>query len=151
LVLFLATKWKNRTCVSSENCERNNRIREVKLSSDIFLFTDSKGEYLKDVIPSCVKEKFNIVSKRGATVYSRVDRDNLLRQITGVDNPLILVWLGTCEITRKDDKYISLREYPYQSIEFALTEYRVLKDQIIQANISAKVLFLDCPYYSITS
>ena len=47
-------------------------------------------------------------------------------------------------------KYISLREYPYQSIEFALTEYRVLKDQIIQANSSAKVLFLDCPYYSIT-
>ena len=84
-------------------------------------------------------------------MYSRVDRDNLLRQITAVDNPLILVWLGTCEITRKDDKYISLREYPYQSIEFALTEYRVLKDQIIQANISAKVLFLDCPYYSITS
>jgi len=127
-----------------------NRIRGVKLNSDIFLFTDSKGEYLKDFIPSSVKEKFNIVSKRGATVYSRVHKDNLLRQISGVDNPLILVWLGTCEITRKDDKLISLREYPYQNIEFVLNEYRVLKDQIIQANSSAKVLFLDCPYYSIT-
>ena len=68
-----------------------NRILGVKLSSDIFLFMYSKGEYLNDFIPSSVKEKFNIVSKRGATVYSRVHRDNLLGQVSGVDNPLILV------------------------------------------------------------
>lgn len=54
------------------------------------------------------------------------------------------------EITRKNHKIISIGEYPYQTIEFALSEYRVLKEHIIQTNISAKVLFLDCPYYSIT-
>jgi len=58
--------------IVKETRKAYNRIRGVKLSSDIFLFTDSKGEYLKDVIPSCVKEKFNIVSKRDAAVYSRV-------------------------------------------------------------------------------
>lgn len=136
--------------IVQEQRKAYRRIRGIKLEREIFLFTDSKGEYLKDFVPSSVKDKFHIVSKRGATVYNKVHRENLIGQISGVENPLILVWLGTYEITKKDDKIISLKEYPYQSIEFTLTEYRVLKEQIIQANISAKVLFLDCPYISIT-
>ena len=41
--------------IVKEKRKAYNRIRGVKLNSEIFLFTDSKGEYLNDFIPSAVK------------------------------------------------------------------------------------------------
>jgi predicted aconitase len=35
-------------------------------------------------------------------------------------------------------------------IEFALNKYRTLKSRLLQANPEATVVFLECPYYSIT-
>jgi hypothetical protein len=58
--------------------------------------------------------------------------------------------LGTCDITEKKGKYISVKSYPYQKIEFALNKYRTLKSRLLQANPEATVVFLECPYYSIT-
>jgi hypothetical protein len=60
-----------------------------------------------------------------------------------------LIWSGTCEISKKY-KYIKLRSYSYQHIELVLTEYRELKNDILKVNKYAKVLYIECPYYSIT-
>lgn len=83
-------------------------------------------------------------------MYDKDHVQSLLDAIRDVTDPLVLVWLGTCEITRKKGKYIYLRQYPYQFIEFTLSEYRELKRMIIQTNPSALVVFIDCPYYSIS-
>ena len=63
---------------------------------------------------------------------------------------MVLIWLGTCEITQKKEKYIKSLDYPYQNIEFILTEYRKLKLRIKLANPQAVILFIECPYYSIS-
>lgn len=63
---------------------------------------------------------------------------------------MVLIWLGTCEITQKKGKYIKSLNYPYQNMEFILTEYRKLKLRIKRVNPQAVILFIMCPYYSIS-
>jgi hypothetical protein len=63
---------------------------------------------------------------------------------------VILIWLGTCENTFKEGKYIRIRNFPYQIVEYTLTEYRELRDKIIHVNRHSKIVFIACPYYSIT-
>jgi hypothetical protein len=63
---------------------------------------------------------------------------------------VVIVWLGTSDITGWKGKYVSVKSYPYQKIEFALSKYRTLKRRLLQANPEATVVFLECPYYSIT-
>ena len=122
----------------------------MSLNRDTVLFSESKGKGLRELIPDFVGNKFRILSAKGATVYNKRHVNSLLRLVKELKDPIILVWLGTCEITRKVDKYIKLHKYPYQNIEFILTEYRKLRYQIRRRNPSAKVYFIECPYYSIT-
>lgn len=74
----------------------------------------------------------------------------LLKYVEEVNNPIVLIWLGTCEITKKEGKYASLRDYPFQNIENTLTDYRTLRDKIKRGNENASVHFIECPCYSIT-
>ena len=90
-------------------------------------------------------------SQKGcATVYDEVLINVLLRKLKNARKPVVFVWLGTCELTKKKGKYFSLRKCTYQNIEETLTQYRNLKDQIKKANKHTQVLFVECPYYSIT-
>ena len=63
-------------------------------------------------------------------------------------DPIVLVWLGTCEFTGKKRKYISIRHYnyKYQNVEYTLDEYRELLSKIKKVNPTATVIFLECPY-----
>ena len=123
-------------------------FRRSGLTRETIIFSDSKGLGLKEVIPNCVSDKLNIVAIKGATVYSEVHKD-LFRKVRKGYNPIVLIWSGTCEISKKY-KYIKLRSYSYQHIELVLTEYRELKNDILKVNKYAKVLYIECPYYSIT-
>jgi hypothetical protein len=104
--------------IIKEHKKLYRRIRDVSLNSDTVLFSDSKGEGLRKLIPDLVRNKFRILSRKGATVYNKSHVNSLLRLVKELKDLIILVWLGTCEITRKVDKYIKLYEYPYQNIEF---------------------------------
>jgi len=126
------------------------KCRKIELKSDTFLLSDSKGLCLKNLIPHSLSGRFHVVAKRGATVHDEVLINVLLRKLKNARKPVVFVWLGTCELTKKEGKYISLRQDTYQNIEDTLTEYRNLKDLIKKANKHAKVLFVECPYYSIT-
>jgi hypothetical protein len=93
------------------------------------LFTDSKGAAIKEVLPG------------GATAIDERLIKELLSEIRSHDDPIVLGWFGTCELTEKKfavagkyKRYIKSRSYPYQNIEFTLTRYRDLRDRILYAN-----------------
>jgi hypothetical protein len=73
-------------------------------------------------------------------------KDNLLELVEKSRDPIVL-----CELTGKKRKYISTRHYnyKYQNVEYKLDEYRELLSKIKEANPTATVIFLECPYYSI--
>ena len=131
--------------------ETKKLVEEEKRRSDIgrniFLFSDSKGKCLKKVAKKY--DNLKIIAKASATVWDQDHRYVLIRKVHQTRFPIVLIWLGTCEITEKSGKYINLRDYPYQTIEDTLTEYRELKHSILQANRQTIVIFLECPYYSV--
>ena len=72
-------------------------------------------------------DNLKIIAKGSTTEWDQEHRDVLFRKVNQARLPIVLIWLGTCEITEKTGKYINLRDYPYQTIEDTLTEYRELK------------------------
>ena len=47
----------------------------MPLARETFLFTDSKGSDIKDILPTLVENKFHVIYKSGETVY---DKKNIL-------------------------------------------------------------------------
>ncbi|CAC5389593.1 unnamed protein product [Mytilus coruscus] len=111
-----------------------------------FLLSDSKGRYLKDVVQP-LERIVDIVYKGGAKIDDAVLYQDLRQKITGLDNPLILIWLGTCEFTKKTGRYISL--HTEISVSDVLDKLGNLKANILDVNSSAEILILKCPAYSI--
>ena len=114
---------------------------------------DSKGLVLNEFIPNNLKEQFKVVAVSGGTVDNSSLIDKLLRKVRRHRDPIVFVWLGTCELTKKIGKYTSIRHYPfkYQNIEYTIDQYIELRDKIKNLNLGASVTFLECPYYSIHS
>lgn len=124
---------------------------KAELQREVILFSDSKGFAIKNIIPDRYKN-IKVIAKKGATVNQRDHVRRLLNTAKYAREPIILIWLGTCELTTKDNtgKYIKLREFPYQNVELTLSEYRELKANILRVNRQAIVLYIECPYHSIT-
>ena len=114
----------------------------------IYIITDSKGKYIKPVIPGRLRSKINIFYKSGANINSEII-DEAIQKIKHEHYPIVLIWLGTCEITTKTGKFCTLSKYPYQQVEEILTQYREAKDKIKHSNRNANIYFMECPYYSI--
>jgi len=111
-----------------------------------FLVSDSKGRALDNVVQP-LERIMDIVYKPGAKIDDAELFQDLRQKITGLDNPLILIWLGTCEMTKKTGRHISL--YTEISVSDVLQKFRNLKTKILDVNSSAEILILKCPAYSI--
>ena len=81
---------------------------------------------------------------RGTTIQKK-----LLRTVKKAYTPVILIWLVTCEVTFKEGKYIRVWNFPYQNVEYTLTEYREHREKNIHVNRQSKIVFIAYPYYSI--
>ena len=113
--------------------------KRVDIEREIILISDSKRLTIKNIIPRHFEKKISVIAEKGATVWNEPFERKLLKHVEEVNNLIVLIWLGTCEITKKEGKYASLRDYPFQHIENTLTEYRTLRDKKKK-----------CPYYYIT-
>ena len=111
-----------------------------------YLITDSKCDFVKRGSPSI--GRLEIISKKGTNFADNDFIRSVAEKIKEDNKPIILFWFGTCELTAKKGKYIYIRQPPYQNVERCLTEARDAKVKLLIANKEAKIIFLDCPYYS---
>lgn len=96
-----------------------NLYTRVNINRKMFLYSDSKGSNLKD--------KLTVVAKSGATVTDRKLTDELLEFVEKSRDPIVLVWLGTCELTGQKGKFVSIKHcnYKHQNVKHTLDKYRV--------------------------
>ena len=86
------------------------------------MLTDSKGLALNEILSDDKKRKIRIIAKKGATITDIELTRRVVRAVKNYSDPIVAVWFGTCEITNKEGKYITIKSHPYQNIEFTLTK-----------------------------
>jgi len=75
--------------------------KRANIARHTILFTDSKGAAIKEVLPEFARGRFTIVKRGGATTIDERLIKELLSEVRSHDDPIVLVWLGTCELTEK--------------------------------------------------
>ena len=114
------------------------------------LLAASKGFDLKDTADKTCTLKF--WCKRGANIQEEIRwlRINLGERVKWYNKILLMIWLGTCDITIKKGKYIKLRD---TSVERAtnniICQLRDLLQEVLRFPTITPV-FLENPVYSIS-
>lgn len=117
------------------------------LNSNVILLSDSKRLALNEILSDDQKRKIRVIAKRDVTITDIELARKVVRAVKNFSDPIVVVWFGTCEITDKEGKYITIKSHPYQNIGFTLTKYREFRDKLLRENHNTKIVFLECPYY----
>ena len=65
------------------------------------------------------------------------------------DRLIILIWLGTCDLTRKTGKFLMLKNNPSARINVLSELYETIKSELLASKPNCTVLILPCPDYSL--
>lgn len=137
-----------------------NRLKKYSDSFDFgeqtfhvtpIVLSDSKAKYLK----CCVNKRSSFESKpewvyRGGWTSANGLQwvNENLRQFKQQHGPVCLfVWLGTCNLTQKNGKYISLRNQSSKVLCLFREDLKKIREICSSNNV--KVVFFHIPYYSI--
>ena len=115
---------------------------------NVILRSDSKGRCLLPYFTNT--RKFSLIYRSGAKINDTFMQDYTVNKIKRTSNPLVILFFGTCEITNKQGKYIYLPQDLETRVDQVINRYIAYKQRILECNSEATVIFLDCPYFSIT-
>ena len=116
-------------------------------SRPVLLRADSKG---RSLLPyTNYRNKLNLVFRGGATIRNEFLQSYTLNKIARLRNPVVILWFGSCEMTQKNGKYISLIDNPEDKLVQIRNDYIAYKQQIKNANKNSTIIYLECPFQSI--
>ena len=118
----------------------------------VFFIGDSKIDHLKSQIdPSDGNtEKIRFLGKKGSKITKKeFFKIELLQKLPRYRSPIVIVWFGTCEFTKKESVFIELEKNLDTVFTNLKEKYTKLKEKILRINSRSKVIFLDVPYLSV--
>lgn len=83
-------------CKSTEKLEEQLENLQTQ-QSRAYLISDSKGRCVGEYLER--RDFLDVIYKGGAHIGEEEFPDRLRPKIAGKENPLVLVWLGTCDLT----------------------------------------------------
>jgi hypothetical protein len=122
-----------------------------RLISTPAILADSKGNSLKrSGCESLDGRPIKWWCKSGARTRDQLNwlKKNIGNKIAQYGNLTIFVWLGTCDLTVKEGKYISLRQGSDKIVEDVEQSYREIQE-VVKTHDKLKIVFLEVPVYSI--
>lgn len=115
---------------------------------DVIIRGDSKARYLMRHVHE--DPYININHRGGATIRNETFLGNYtLNRVRRSYKPIVIIWLGMCELTTKRGKFVRLVENVDDRLDQIEQEYNIYKERVLSANSESTVIFLECPYYSI--
>ena len=114
------------------------------------VFSDSKGKYLERKVDDKHKREIKWWIKSGENTsegYSWL-QNKLKSKIKKIGKIWLYVWLGTCDITSKHRKYISLESEDDQSVSTAYNNIQKI-NELVKQYPNCRVTFLKIPTFSI--
>ena len=120
-------------------------LEDKHLQKQIILISDSKGSYLRrvDIYRNYI---FRYICRGGATFRQQYYyvKHNIH---TFNRNSHFLIWLGTCDLTNKNGKYIKLNSKTDSSVRSILYFIEQFRELFRRHNFTYS--FLECPPYTI--
>ena len=115
-----------------------------------FILTDSKGNWLKRQTSNEIENQIIWQAKSGAKVEesTRWLKSNIAEKIERHGDIWLYVWLGTCNLTTKNKKYISLKHPDNETNNDITQKYKEIAS-IVSKYQGSKLTFLETPVYSI--
>lgn len=135
----------------------NKQIHRLESSQTSFPFdympvilSDSKARFLQNEVNSRTERKIQWWFKSGASANDQLQylKDNLELKLQIHPKILLYVWLGTCDLTTKNGKFISLKSRDNSNVN-QLTQIFKEIHAFISDFPTVKLAFLELPYYSI--
>ena len=90
--------------------------KNTDISRETIIFSDSKGFSLRDVLNDRLKQKITVIAKSGANIYNNAHYYKVKNVVKKAKNPVVIVWLGTCDITEKKGSILVLRAIPTKKL-----------------------------------
>lgn len=140
-------KIKRNIAKKSHELEREIKSSSRRLKRHTYLISDSKGSSIKRVLLPI--ERFHIIHKSGARSGDTEFLEQVKKEISDKHKPILIIWFGTCEITLKKDRLLEIREPPHTNVRERIEDSKKFRDEILKLKPEAKIVFLECPYYSI--
>ena len=117
------------------------------------LISSSKGNYIKphrDILRA-INYKLRFVCRGGATFAKQFRwlESNLEFLVHRHNQVVVIVWLGTCDLTEKSEKFISLRHSTDDAAFQYVTSQVVRFCSFAEKFPSVKLVFFEIPPYSI--
>jgi len=114
------------------------------------ILSDSKGKYLEKKVSNSIEKSIKWWIKSGDTCKKDFEwlETHLKSKHRRIGNIWLYVWLGTCDLTTKNKKYIALTANNDSAIDKASKYLEKIRDQVHKFP-GCKVTFLEIPTYSI--
>jgi hypothetical protein len=114
------------------------------------ILSDSKGFNLKDQVTNIVEQNMKWWCKPGRDSTQTLNwiRQNISDQIGHYDNIALYIWIGTCDLTRKNKQYIPLANHDNSSLNTIKEHFEEIA-KILQSYPACTLTFLEISVYSI--
>lgn len=131
---------------------RDNPVRVPPTRQDrtVIVISDSKGRYLQRCIRDIEPENHIVWQFQGGRSSKQAADyvlNNIRRYLRRYRNILIVVWTGTCDLSKKIGKYVDLGN---TTIDDIIIQYERVFDLNRIYGDNVKIIVLECPYYSIS-
>lgn len=127
---------------SEENVTISEGRRQTK---EVFLVRDSKGSYILRQINSQYQVKIRIIYKSGGVIDNEYLRRSVFQQARGSVAPIFIIWLGSCEFTKKENISLVINEESSSNVDLVISKYENFKREILAINSRATIVFIECP------
>ena len=110
---------------------------------NVIFRSDSKG---RSLLPFLTNARVNLIYRSGGSITDNNTNSFMqsytLDRIKRTYKPLVLLLFGTCELTVKNGKFISIPEDLEGRVRDVIDKYYSYKQKILQFNPEATVIFL---------
>lgn len=114
---------------------------------DVIVRGDSKARHL---MPHVFNDPYiNINYRPGAKIDHSFLQHHTLHRVSRSHRPIVIIWMGTCELTEKRGRFIKLVPNVEDALERIRINYTKYKEQVLRANRESTVIFWECPYMNI--
>lgn len=116
-----------------------------------FLISDSKSKDLKYLKG---KKYISFYYKGGADINNAEVQSYAKYVVLNkrVKYPVLIFWFGTCSFTQKaNNGLFEIKDNLDSVVTEVITSYKDTRDKLLKLNPRAKIVFLECPYYSLAN